>query len=575
LASGVTGAVSSYVNMEMSKQGFTQTDNKMVAGAVSRATSAILQGKNVADAIGQSIAATAISAGLQGKIGDLNKNNELGTSFMSKYDSLKQSADDYFINNKIDELQAQAQKEYNDAAATRSSYTALKSEFDTAYNSYTTNKAAYEADNTNTAAYEAANEAAKTVNDTSQKVIDAANAANSASTAYGSTLGALQPLQTEYNTTYVAPLEAVKSDITNFNKDQTALVSDIGETTAKYQDQLKIDADDIQKQINDKAAADLFAQQLERQQELKSGDWQKAYSLDTLGVDAKELGITDANWKENQQKLQDLYITQGGFTEDWQQVGSDKVHLYGDGTGIGINENGEAYKLTQEQVDQMIWNGQVTAANSAYDAASKDTRGYYNEVTGEYIYDANGTLAAPLDDKSGTNLASMDGYKYDPEKRIWTMPNGEEVDLGYLDSSGKAVSGSDLLGDGTTPTKEKPWYSYLGPAGKTAPGATPARPTTTTPLPASTTAGLKAASDQTNAMGLLSLLSSMDAGGTQDQQQQQQAQPVVAPEAQIFDWSAPLETNPFKQNSSTDVSGATKMARGGSIDDLVALLKRG
>lgn len=571
LSSGVTGAVSSYVNASMAKQGFTQTDNKLVAGAVSRATSAILNGKSVSDAIGQSIAATTIAAGLQGKIGDLNKNNEIGSSLMTKYESLKQSADDYFVNNKIDELQAQAQKEYTAATAARDSYSTLKSEFDTAYKTYNDNKALYEADKTNTTAYNAANEAATTVNGLSQKVIDAANAANAASTTYSATLGTLQPLQTEYNTAYVAPLETVKTDITNFNKDQTALVSEIGETTVKYQDQLKIDAEDIQKQINDKAAADLVAEQVQRQNDIRSGDWEKAYALDKVGADAKELGITEANWQANQDKLRDLYITQGGFTDEWQQVGSDKVHLYGDGTGIGINENGEAYKLTQEQVDQMIWNGQVTAANSAYDAAVKDTRGYYNELTGEYIYDPLGTLAAPLDDTSGTNLASMDGYEYDPVNRVWTMPNGEKVDLGYLESSGQAVSGSDLTGDAAT--KEKPWYSYLGPAGKTVtktPTTTPARPTTTTPLPAANAASLGALAKQTDALNVLGVLSAMDEPATQQDQQS-----TVAPEAQFLDWSAPLETNPFKQNSSTDVSGATKMARGGSIDDLVALLKRG
>lgn len=571
LASGVTGAVSSYVNAEMAKQGFTQTDNKMVAGAVSRATNAILNGKSVSEAIGQSIAATTIAAGLQGKIGQLNKNNELGTSLMSKYDSLKQSADDYFTNSKIDTLQAQAQKEYDAAVSSRDNYTTLKTDFDAAYKTYTDNKALYEADKTNTAAFDAANAAAKTVNDLSPKVLDAADAAKKASTTYSSTMTALKPLQTEYTTTYVAPLEAAKAEITNFNAQQTALATDIGQTTAKYQDQLQIDASDIQKQINDKAAAELVAQEAARKEELQSGDWEKAYALDKIGVDAKELGITDANWKENQQKLQDLYITQGGFTPDWQQVGNDKVHLYGDGTGIGINENGEAYKLTPQQVDSMIWNGQLSAAGSSYDQATKDTRGYYNEITGQYVYDPRGTLAAPLDNTSGTNLASMEGYEYDPATKTWTMPNGEKVDLGYLESSGQATSGADLLG-GAAGTS-KPWYNYLSGAGAkpATPNAT-AAPTATKPLPTAVATGLKAAADQTNAMGLLSILGAMDSSDTQDQTK---SQPTVAPEAQFLDWNAPLETNPFKQNPTTDTSGATKMARGGSIDDLVALLKRG
>jgi hypothetical protein len=572
LSSGVSGAVSSYVSVELSKQGFTQTDNKLVAGAVSRATNAILNGKSVADAIGQSIASTTIAAGLQGKLDQLNKNNELGTSLMSKYDSLKQSADDYYTNKRIDELQQAAQKEYDAAIAARDKYSTVKSQFDTAYNTYTTNKAAYEADKTNTTAYDAANAAANKVNELSTQVIAAAYDANNASKDYTSTMGVLKPLQTEYNTAYVAPLEAVKTDITNFNTQQTALATDIGQTTAKYQDQLQIDAADIQKQINDKAAADLVAEQLQRQEAFKEGDWQKAYALDKVGVDPKELGITDENWQENQDKLRDLYITQGGFTKDWQQVGSDKVRLYGDGTGIGINENGEAYKLTQDQVDSMIWNGQLSASGSAYDAARQDTRGYYNELTGEYVYDPLGTLAAPLDETSGTNLSSMDGYTYDPVKRVWTTPDGETVDLGYLQSSGQPVSGSDLLGETST---SKPWYNYLSGVNApkaAAPGA-PKAPTPTTPLPAAAQLAVKSAADQANAMNVLSVLSALDSGGSQDQTQQ--AKSNLAPEAQFLDWSAPLETNPFKQNSTTDNSGATKMARGGSIDDLVALLKRG
>lgn len=63
--------------------------------------------------------------------------------------------------------------------------------------------------------------------------------------------------------------------------------------------------------------------------------------------------------------------------------------------------------------------------------------GYYDEVTGKFIYDENGGLQAPLDDTSGT--AKMEGYTYDPITKQWTLPTGEKADMSYLQSSGKPL----------------------------------------------------------------------------------------------------------------------------------------
>jgi hypothetical protein len=52
-------------------------------------------------------------------------------------------------------------------------------------------------------------------------------------------------------------------------------------------------------------------------------------------------------------------------------------------------------------------------------------RGYYNEETGEFINDPNGPLAGPLDERSGTNRESMDGYTYDKKSGTWTTPSGQ------------------------------------------------------------------------------------------------------------------------------------------------------
>jgi hypothetical protein len=39
----------------------------------------------------------------------------------------------------------------------------------------------------------------------------------------------------------------------------------------------------------------------------------------------------------------------------------------------------------------------------------------------------------------------MDGYTYDPDTKTWTTPDGETYNMDYLQNSGEAVSGSDLL----------------------------------------------------------------------------------------------------------------------------------
>lgn len=69
--------------------------------------------------------------------------------------------------------------------------------------------------------------------------------------------------------------------------------------------------------------------------------------------------------------------------------------------------------------------------------------GYYDEETGKYIESDIGGLQAPLDNTSGT--IQLDGYEYDPTTRTWTTPDGETYNMDYLQNSGEAVSGSDIL----------------------------------------------------------------------------------------------------------------------------------
>jgi hypothetical protein len=94
-------------------------------------------------------------------------------------------------------------------------------------------------------------------------------------------------------------------------------------------------------------------------------------------------------------------------------------------------------------------------------AADRGNRGYYDEITGEFIYDENGGLTGPLDEKSGTNIESMDGYTYDKKTGTWTTPRGEtytpDKPPSYQTKSGAQVmvdAGARPKGyAGLTPTK--------------------------------------------------------------------------------------------------------------------------
>ena len=83
----------------------------------------------------------------------------------------------------------------------------------------------------------------------------------------------------------------------------------------------------------------------------------------------QDLGISQQSMDEFNQN----FNPPGGFSSGWQTVGSDRVMVNDDGTGIGMNENGDSYALTKEQVDAMIKNGLLNTAGSGYVAATGGT----------------------------------------------------------------------------------------------------------------------------------------------------------------------------------------------------------
>jgi hypothetical protein len=63
----------------------------------------------------------------------------------------------------------------------------------------------------------------------------------------------------------------------------------------------------------------------------------------------------------------------GGYTSQWQTVGTDRIMIQDDGSAIATNENGDPYSLTKAEVDQMVNNGILNTAESGYVAATGGT----------------------------------------------------------------------------------------------------------------------------------------------------------------------------------------------------------
>jgi predicted nucleic acid-binding Zn-ribbon protein len=87
----------------------------------------------------------------------------------------------------------------------------------------------------------------------------------------------------------------------------------------------------------------------------------------------QEMQIDPENWDSFDKNLSDIMTNKGGYTSQWQTVGSDRIMINDDGTAIGTNENGDSYALDEDQVNSMIKNGLLNTAESGYVAATGGT----------------------------------------------------------------------------------------------------------------------------------------------------------------------------------------------------------
>jgi hypothetical protein len=90
------------------------------------------------------------------------------------------------------------------------------------------------------------------------------------------------------------------------------------------------------------------------------------------GYSVQDLGATPEALASYDRTMQGV-VDRGGFTSQWQTVGSDRIMLDDEGTGIGINtETGETYALSPEEVQRMI----------DADLLNTDTSGYGQAIRG-------------------------------------------------------------------------------------------------------------------------------------------------------------------------------------------------
>ena len=121
-------------------------------------------------------------------------------------------------------------------------------------------------------------------------------------------------------------------------------------------------------------------------EEVANTDWAALYAQPTtdpvtgktiVGGDPSQFANQDikidptqlASYNQNLQKI----IDKGGFTSQWQTSSGDRIMVSDDGSGIGINQDGNPYALTKEQVDKMVQNGQLNTKDSGYVDATGGT----------------------------------------------------------------------------------------------------------------------------------------------------------------------------------------------------------
>lgn len=457
LTSGVSGAVNGYMTDTLKNAGYSGVDKQVLSNSVSAATRAILNGTDVSTAIGQSVAATALSATIQGRVGELNKNNELGKSLAEQFDTLKTSAQDYFTNT-LSPLQEKTQATYTSLTNAKSTYDTLYSTYDTSYKSYLDNKnnydnydkkmvaAGYSVDEdgnyykltgghmatiddgeggyvrvmqgqqyetapTKASFLTAANADAKVINDISSKITDAATTYKDLSDTYGTQKTDVLNAQTKYNTDFVAKTADINNQITELNNVQDTLVKNLGEDVGKYQTQLKTDTSDLAKQIAEDAA--------------KRAQIEIANQRTQIEDEFKKVGYTPSN-EEIDAALTDRNKILNSVTQETPQETTEQIQAREAAIAKAQQELQAKADAESTTRDEAI----AAFANVGYTPTEDDIKAY---VGNKLQAQAEGDITAKYDPLSTTRAEALaafakEGYKPSDEELNAYIGNKFQVD---------------------------------------------------------------------------------------------------------------------------------------------------
>lgn len=190
------------------------------------------------------------------------------------------------------------------------------------------------------------------------------------------------------------------------------------------------------------------------------------------------------------------------------------------------------------------------------------TSGYYDEETGKFIPSAYGQLQAPLDEKSGTNVNSMDGYTYDKKSGTWTTPEGKTY-TPDVKPTGTAKSGAQVMVDSGALPKG---YGGLTPT----PGSTATTTNTggggiagaiKNALGGGSGAGAKSGMDPMTMLMLLMMLSQANKGGSSGSTQS--TIPQLSANRSQLPYSKPSRPGAGGVNYFSPTTYAPRMAGGG------------
>jgi hypothetical protein len=107
---------------------------------------------------------------------------------------------------------------------------------------------------------------------------------------------------------------------------------------------------------------------------LSPADHERYLAMQGEGYKAPEYGVQDMGIsQQNIDSFNENFNPVGGFTSQWQTVGSDRIMINDDGTAIGMNENGDSYALSPKEVQEMIQRGLLNTGASGYVAATGGT----------------------------------------------------------------------------------------------------------------------------------------------------------------------------------------------------------